>query len=92
MNRRGFFRALGILSASMVLDPEELLWVPGKKTIFIPLILTFDQISMATLQYMKDTLVFDDFFIESKFQQRLRSRGAWSWDGDTKLQTPFTYT
>lgn len=33
MNRRGF---LGALMATMVVDPEKLLWVPGKKLISIP--------------------------------------------------------
>lgn len=33
MNRRGF---IGSLLATALLDPEKLLWVPGKKTIFIP--------------------------------------------------------
>lgn len=33
MNRRSF---LSLLSTAMVLDPERLLWIPGKKTIFIP--------------------------------------------------------
>lgn len=33
MNRRSF---LSMLAATAVLDPERLLWVPGKKTIFVP--------------------------------------------------------
>ena len=33
MNRRSF---LASLLATAALDPEKLLWVPGKKTIFIP--------------------------------------------------------
>ncbi len=33
MNRRDFF---GTLVASLALDPERLLWVPGKKLISIP--------------------------------------------------------
>jgi len=33
MNRRGF---LGAIAAALVADPERLLWVPGKKKIFIP--------------------------------------------------------
>ena len=33
MNRRGF---LGALLSAAVLDPERLLWVPGKRKIFIP--------------------------------------------------------
>lgn len=36
MNRRGFLTTLGAFAATAVLDPEKLLWTPGKKTIFIP--------------------------------------------------------
>lgn len=35
MNRRSFFRSMGILAGTMALDPEQLLWKPTKK-IFIP--------------------------------------------------------
>ena len=34
--RREFLKFLAMGVAGHVLDPEELLWVPGKKTIFIP--------------------------------------------------------
>lgn len=33
ISRRGFF---GAIAAALVLDPERLLWVPGRKSIFIP--------------------------------------------------------
>jgi hypothetical protein len=36
MDRREFFRRLAMISGALTLDPEFLLWVPGKKTIFIP--------------------------------------------------------
>lgn len=37
MNRRGFLGALiGAVAGSAVLDPERLLWTPGKKLISIP--------------------------------------------------------
>jgi hypothetical protein len=36
MNRRSFLTALGIGVTAATLDPEKLLWIPGKKTIFIP--------------------------------------------------------
>lgn len=36
MNRRGFLGMLGMSAAALALDPERLLWVPGKKTIFVP--------------------------------------------------------
>ena len=36
MNRRLFLGALGVAGAGAVLDPERLLWVPGRKLISIP--------------------------------------------------------
>jgi hypothetical protein len=36
MNRRGFLSTLAGAAAALTLDPEKLLWVPGKKTISIP--------------------------------------------------------
>lgn len=36
MDRRSFIGALGAFAGAAVLDPERLLWVPGKKTIFVP--------------------------------------------------------
>src|SRR5438876_9717976 len=36
MNRRGFLSTLLTTSIAAAFDPERLLWVPGKKTLFIP--------------------------------------------------------
>lgn len=36
MNRRAFLGLLASAAAGAALDPERLLWVPGRKTIFIP--------------------------------------------------------
>jgi hypothetical protein len=36
MNRRGFLSLLGIGAATAAVDPERLLWVPGRKLISIP--------------------------------------------------------
>jgi hypothetical protein len=36
MNRRGFLGLLAGVAAGAVLDPEKLLWVPGRKLISIP--------------------------------------------------------
>jgi hypothetical protein len=36
MDRRGFLQSLMIGAAALAVDPEQLLWTPGKKTIFIP--------------------------------------------------------
>jgi hypothetical protein len=36
MNRRSFLRLAGVAAAGFALDPERLLWVPGRKTFFLP--------------------------------------------------------
>lgn len=36
MNRRGFLGLLAGAATGFVLDPEQLLWRPGAKTIFLP--------------------------------------------------------
>jgi hypothetical protein len=36
MNRRAFFSSLAAIAAGAVLDPERLLWRPGRKLISIP--------------------------------------------------------
>lgn len=36
MNRRGFLGILGAAAAGFALDPELALWVPGRKSIFLP--------------------------------------------------------
>ena len=36
LDRRGFLRAVGLGAVGMAFDPERLLWVPGRKTIFLP--------------------------------------------------------
>lgn len=35
IGRRGFLEFLGAAGAGFVVDPERLLWVPGRKTIFV---------------------------------------------------------
>lgn len=36
MNRRHFLNSFAAAASAMVLDPERLLWVPGKKSFSIP--------------------------------------------------------
>ncbi len=36
LNRRGFFSTLAAVAATAALDPERLLWIPGKRLISIP--------------------------------------------------------
>lgn len=36
MNRRRFLQIASAAAAALVVDPEQLLWTPGAKTIFLP--------------------------------------------------------
>lgn len=36
LSRRSFFRSVVAAGVAATIDPEELLWIPGKKKIFIP--------------------------------------------------------
>jgi len=36
MKRRDFLKTFGAFAGAAVLDPERLLWVPGRKTYFLP--------------------------------------------------------
>ena len=36
MDRRTALRSLALGAAGLTFDPERLLWIPGRKTIFIP--------------------------------------------------------
>ena len=44
MNRRLFLQSLSLGVGGMILDPELALWVPGRKTIFLPSVARFDGI------------------------------------------------
>ena len=75
MNRRGFFQWLGMAAASLTIDPEELLWVPGKKTMVVmpgkewnP---TLNEINQITLKYITPGLV-DAVFRHDKLFDYLR--------------------
>src|SRR5437899_3180965 len=36
VDRRRFLQQLAIAASALTVDPERLLWIPGRKTIFIP--------------------------------------------------------
>ena len=55
MDRRQFINTLTVLTATAVLDPERLLWVPGQKTIFLPKESIFD---VGTIYY-RDGYVYE---------------------------------
>jgi hypothetical protein len=67
MTRRAWLSLL----AGAVLDPERLLWVPGRRVISIPAPAvmdhswddwSWDEINEVTLQYLRESLVMEDFF------------------------------
>ena len=62
LNRRGFLALLGLGTAgALTLDLDKLLWVPGKKTIFLPPTVFYDHetgISMRLLQQFEVTEMF----------------------------------
>lgn len=69
MNRRAFFqRVLGGVAAATVaplleLDPERALWVPGKKTIFLPPAPTIQTIAFHpdAFSMVMDDLTYQEF-------------------------------
>jgi len=66
MNRRRFLATLCAGAAGFALDPERLLWVPGKKTIFLPPVIqsvVFDPpVGYTIVLDLNDiTLMGDDF-------------------------------
>ena len=76
MNRRRFLK---FLAASLVADPERLLWVPGKKLISIPATnlstgLSLDEINEITMRYISPK-VLDVILRESPIFNRLSAYG-----------------
>jgi len=57
MNRRGFLGAMLGAVAGATLDPERLLWVPGRKVISIPRTRVFTPQEMADTKAIMDRLV-----------------------------------
>jgi hypothetical protein len=71
VGRRGF---LGILDG-LVMDPERLLWVPGKKLISIPAVVPVPSL----------------FFEETPILAAIRMRASWAMNGGTYIHEPFLY-
>lgn len=62
MNRRGFLAAVAASIPAMVLDPERLLWVPGKRSYFdiaqpAPL-LSVDWITIESMKLLSNEIKF----------------------------------
>ena len=83
MNRRGFLK---LLAASLTLDPERALRVPGKKLISIPA--PADEIAVVTLYSIYRGRLVDNFFVNSPWTMYL-------WRGlqlkSEDLQSPLIY-
>lgn len=56
MNRRGFLGALTAAVAGATLDPERLLWEPGKKLISIPKPKPLNELEKAYERFEKDRI------------------------------------
>lgn len=74
LGRRGFLRGLGLLAGGLVLDPEKLLWVPGRKTIFVPAwdprylhISDLRYFQHMLMQQLENKFVFHDFLSDGDF-------------------------
>jgi hypothetical protein len=67
MNRRGFLGMFGAALATAVLDPEKLLWVPGRITYSLPPnpvlpLLLLEELNAVTLAEIYPILVSDNFY------------------------------
>ena len=50
MNRRSFLSVFGAAAIGATFDLEQLLWVPGKKTIFLPSVVTMQPQMFITMK------------------------------------------
>jgi hypothetical protein len=79
MNRRGFLTAL---IGAATLDPERLLWVPGKKSIFIPPVRSLDlnrMIVSETLKILGDHMLFNQYVLSRPFPFDDCYHAAWGY-------------
>lgn len=80
MNRRNFLRAL-VAAAGSGFDPERLLWVPGRRKIFLPpnRFLTFDIISRDALRILEKSLAFQ------RVHNRYLSEWVETYEAESKI-------
>ncbi len=65
LNRRGFFPTLAAVAATAALDPERLLWLPGRKLVSIPKPVTVNATASWTPTYVMrpgDVIALYDFY------------------------------
>ena len=72
MDRRRFLQMVGLGGAAFALDPELLLWTPGKKTIFIPPAESIPVILNTTLAQSASKLIDNLFKISPMFTVEMR--------------------
>lgn len=80
ISRRGLFGILGAALASATLDPERLLWKPGKLISIPPVVghrkefLTVDIITRKTLEMLSNSM---------RIEREFLAHQSWSHIGDT---------
>lgn len=93
ITRRSFFAAI---AATLVADPERLLWVPGAKKIFLPSIKVheplLDEINVITLRYLNRTVIEDLFYADYPFSKWAGSYTTNSISGDNFLAESSKYS
>ena len=96
-SRRGFLGALlGGLAASAVIDPEKLLWVPGRKTISIPSpvrLSMLDEINAVTMRYLASApKLIDNIFQQDPLLYRLVNSRYDLLTGGVTIQDYMSYS
>ena len=84
MNRRDFLQRASLAVAALAIDPEQLLWTPGQKTIFLPSLrrggktsLSFAEILAVTYdQVMADRYRANQQWADSPLLGELERMGA----------------
>ena len=80
MNRRNFLSTFATAAAALVLDPERLLWVPGKKLISVPAPpKVFYEAIVFHEKYFKVDMEFTEAELASMFHSRDMDMMAGRW-------------
>ena len=96
MRRRGFLGLISAALAGAVLDPEKLLWEPGKTIYSIPSGVNLglvgygcdpiiDEINIATLKKIYPEMVSDNFFVDRPFLASIRTLRSIPFTGGMRI-------